>query len=119
MVNTTDEADAQRFVEESPKDPRTLPIESERTPYQRDRARLEAKVLAPDGASAGLNLTRASLDACCKYPWPASAGQRKFGVYADDTPVFAWLRSPVEGDLGQRRCLEAQVMDWADDVAYS
>src|SRR4051812_42986699 len=40
MVNTTDEADAQRFVEESPKDPRTLPIESERTPYQRDRARV-------------------------------------------------------------------------------
>jgi dGTPase len=79
--------------------------------------RLEAKVLAPDGSSAGLNLTRASLDATCKYPWARRPGQRKFGGYADDAEVFAWLRrdAPEEG----RRCLEAQVMDWADDVAYS
>ena len=41
---------------------------------------------------------------------------RKFGVYDDDQDVFRWLRDGVEGD---RRCLEAQVMDLADDVAYS
>jgi dGTPase len=81
-------------------------------------ARLEAKVIAPDGASAGLNLTRASLDACCKYPWFRSPDRRKFGVYADDGPVFGWIRD-VGTDLGEQRCLEAQVMDWADDVAYS
>ncbi len=228
MVNSPDDADAQRYVEESAKDPRTLPVEAERTPYQRDRARvlhsaafrrlaaktqvhpvgnpgssqlgagsdflrtrlthslevaqiaremgarlgcdpdvvdvaglahdlghppfghngeqaldevsqacggfegnaqtlrvvtrLEAKVLAPDGSSAGLNLTRASLDACCKYPWFRVPGRRKFGVYPDDAPVFAWIRDFPEADdadLGERRCLEAQVMDWADDVAYS
>ncbi|MEV4757883.1 deoxyguanosinetriphosphate triphosphohydrolase [Micromonospora sp. NPDC049559] len=78
--------------------------------------RLEAKVLGPDGTSAGLNLTRASLDATCKYPWPRRPGQRKFGVYADDAEVFAWLR---RGAPDQVRSLEAQVMDWADDVAYS
>jgi dGTPase len=78
--------------------------------------RLEAKVARPDGGSAGLNLTRASLDAATKYPWPRRAGTAKFGVYADDVPVFEWLR---EGASGEERCVEAQIMDWADDVAYS
>jgi dGTPase len=78
--------------------------------------RLEPKVLAVDGASTGLNLTRACLDAACKYPWPREAGTPKFGVYADDLAVFGWLR---EGAPDRRRCLEAQVMDWSDDVAYS
>ena len=73
--------------------------------------RLEAKV-----PGAGLNLTRATLDATLKYPWPARPGQVKFGVYADDAEVFAWIRS---GAPPEKLCLEAQLMDWADDVAYS
>jgi dGTPase len=73
--------------------------------------RLEVKV-----PGAGLDLTRAALDAATKYPWPRSDGRRKFGVYTDDLEAFAWLRQGVEGE---RRCLESQVMDWADDVAYS
>jgi dGTPase len=222
MVNF--DADAQRYVDEPPKDPTTLPVESKRSPYQRDRARvlhsaafrrlatktqvhtagtddflrtrlthslevaqiaremgarlgcdpdvvdtaglahdlghppfghngedalnevsaacggfegnaqtmrvltrIEAKVLDADGFSAGLNLTRATLDACAKYPWFRTEGQRKFGVYADDAPVFAWLRETAPGGVGaavigtdgRQVCLEAQVMDWADDVAYS
>jgi dGTPase len=78
--------------------------------------RLESKTFDEAGRSVGLNLTRATLDACTKYPWPRDAPGTKFGVYADDRPVFDWMRSGTEG---RRRCLEAQVMDLADDVAYS
>ncbi len=78
--------------------------------------RLEAKTFSPQGRSVGLNLTRAALDAACKYPWPRQAGSRKYGVYDDDLEVFGWLR---HGAPEGRRCLEAQVMDWSDDIAYS
>jgi dGTPase len=92
--------------------------------------RIEAKTFDADGRSAGLNLSRATLDACTKYPWTREHAEAptgvhgdgsprvvvKFGVYDDDRPVFDWMRRGVEGT---RQCFEAQVMDLADDVAYS
>jgi dGTPase len=86
--------------------------------------RLEPKVADEQGRAAGLNLTRASLDASVKYPWRHGQGPTgedgtptaKFGVYADDVPVFTWLR---EGAPIGRQCIEAQVMDLADDISYS
>ncbi len=78
--------------------------------------RLEPKVFDGDGNSVGLNLTRASLDSSIKYPWRRHETERKFNVYADDCPIFDWVR---EGAVNRRQCFESQVMDWSDDVAYS
>lgn len=84
--------------------------------------RIEPKVFGPDGASYGLNLTRASLDASCKYPWPSAqgipdpSGRSKYGFYDDDTTAFQWLRA---GAPDRQRCIEAQVMDLSDDIGYS
>lgn len=71
--------------------------------------------LEPKVEGAGLNLTRAALDAATKYPW--TRDQRvKFGVYDDDVATFDWVR---QGRHDEHRPLETQVMDFADDVAYS
>lgn len=87
--------------------------------------RIEPKVFAADGSPLGLNLTRAALDAACKYPWSREHGvfddgggarSSKFGVYDDDLEVFNWLRI---GAPERQKSMEAQVMDFADDVAYS
>lgn len=78
--------------------------------------RLEPKVLDPAGQSYGLNLTRAALDAACKYPWTASHNPRKYGAYEEDREILEWLRA---GHKDLRKPIEAQVMDWSDDIAYS
>ena len=82
-------------------------------------ARLEPKVLI-DGTSFGLNLTRASLDAAVKYPLTRTNADgsvnRKYSAYDEDAGVLAWLR---EGHEDGAPPMEAQVMDFSDDIAYS
>lgn len=87
-------------------------------------SRIEPKVFDDAGNSRGLNLTRASLDAACKYPWSRQQGKTepgadqslKFGYYEDDKEVFEFFRA---SSISDRKCIEAEVMDFADDVAYS
>lgn len=86
--------------------------------------RLEPKIFHPDGRSAGVNLTRAALDAAVKYPWtlaeadqhPKGERSKKFCVYPDDEPVFRWLKI---GAPQATKPMECQIMDFSDDIAYS
>lgn len=75
----------------------------------------------------GLNLTRASLAAILKYPWrrdeyPWLATHRatKWGAY-DADPDEAALEFVRAGSVVAKfkRTLEAEIMDWADDIAYA
>ena len=68
----------------------------------------------------GLNLTRATLNAILKYPWLRETGgglsERKWGAYSSEREEFGWAR-----ELGPSgtKSPEAELMDWADDIAYS
>ena len=77
----------------------------------------------PDLAFLGLNLTRATLNAVLKYPWSREETgfrSRKWCVYEKDADqgIFDNVRTGIF-DMSVRRTLEAEIMDWADDVAYS
>ncbi|MDR2538928.1 MAG: deoxyguanosinetriphosphate triphosphohydrolase [Bifidobacteriaceae bacterium] len=86
--------------------------------------KLEPKILKNPQSSVGLNLTRGTLDAIIKYPWSESekldhavdAQNPKYNYYADDTEIYDWVREPAQGS--HRKCLEAQIMDFADDISY-
>ncbi|MGP5343936.1 deoxyguanosinetriphosphate triphosphohydrolase [Corynebacterium casei] len=82
--------------------------------------RLEPKAINNSGESMGLNLTRAALDAACKYPKAKTNADgsinRKYGAYDEDAHILTWLR---EGHDDDRPSMEAQAMDWSDDIAYS
>lgn len=83
-------------------------------------SRLEPKVVDGDDNSFGLNLTRAALDSACKYPRtktnPDGTVNRKYGCYDEDAHILTWLRA---GHEDARPSMEAQAMDWSDDIAYS
>jgi dGTPase len=73
----------------------------------------------------GLDLTRATLNALLKYPWtwePNLGMPKKYGAYSCDRASFEFARAGTR-TIGEHpavaRSLEAQIMDWADDIAYS
>ena len=65
----------------------------------------------------GLNLTRSVLDGLLKYKaiHGSRPGLRK-SCYAEDAPLLEWVCE--HGSL-EERSFECQIMNWADDVAYS
>lgn len=65
----------------------------------------------------GLNLTRATLNSCLKYPYLRTlAKEPKWGAYQSDQPIFDWVRKGYRAGV---KSLEAEVMDWADDITYA
>lgn len=77
--------------------------------------------LAGSGNGYGLDLTRATLAAILKYPWLRHAEPNvpdKWGAYTSEADALAWART-TQPPENHRATLEAQVMDWADLVAYA
>ena len=71
--------------------------------------------------NAGLNLTRATLNAILKYPWlrrdrPENY-DKKWGAYITEKEEFEWARrfGPAQGV----KSVEADIMDLSDDIAYA
>jgi dGTPase len=83
-----------------------------RAPYNRE-------LRAPE--TPGLNLSRATLCGLLKYPWLRGTGgkyEHKWGAYQTEAPLFKWARELFpSGD--ETKCVEAEIMDWADDTTYS
>lgn len=81
--------------------------------------RIISQLANREGDSLGLNLSTATLRASIKYPWLRDrnpAKPNKFGVYQSENALFEPL---WDGYPEFNQVLEAQVMDWADDIAYS
>ncbi len=71
--------------------------------------------------SDGLNLTRATLCAVLKYPWLRGTDgrtARKWGAYESERAEFEWAHELLAAHA-RKRSLEAEIMDWADDIAYA
>lgn len=68
----------------------------------------------------GLDLTRAVCCAVLKYPWLREETdenkKKKWSAYLSEKKHFEWAR---EGQVKDQQSLEAHLMDWADDIAYS
>ena len=83
--------------------------------------RIVTKVAKPKKKYKGLNLTFGSLQAILKYPWGVEDDRRaeknKWGFYPTENDEINELRNASEdfGDI----CLEAAIMDYADDVTYA
>ncbi len=82
--------------------------------------RILTKLAVRFESHAGLDLTRATLAACLKYPWLRDPNSQrkavKWSAYQTEREDFAFARLNSDAET---RTVEAELMDWADDIAYS
>jgi dGTPase len=82
--------------------------------------RIITKLSVRFDAADGLDLTRATLAACLKYPWLRDKRNRKkkgkWSAYHLERDDFDFARADHKHDTPTP---EAALMDWADDIAYS
>lgn len=85
--------------------------------------RLVTRVLSHHGSERGLQLTHAVLDASLKYPWVAATvdapQSAAWSVNPTEREELELIRAGLPLELRHVQTIEAQIMDWADDVAYS
>ena len=86
----------------------------------------------------GLNLTRATLNGIIKYPWLREGRigksttvrvkqkfsnkpdrNKKWAAYRSEREHFIWARELTPSTEHDTPSLEAQIMDWADDITYA
>jgi dGTPase len=86
--------------------------------------RLAVKSLSHSSRFKGLDLTRGVLDGAVKYPWErdrvdAPASDENWCFFPTERDDAEWVRRGVVPKRSLEKSFEAQVVDWADDVAYS
>jgi dGTPase len=82
--------------------------------------RVLAKLAVRFADAPGIDLTRATLAASLKYPWfhgRNGKSSKKWSAYRSEKTEFEFAREFHAEHTD--KTLEAELMDWADDVAYS
>lgn len=72
----------------------------------------------------GLNLTRTVLDGAIKYPWfrdqeGIKNSGKKWCFFPTEVGAAQWVRDSVPDDRSHSKSLEAQIVEWADDLVYA
>lgn len=85
--------------------------------------RIVCRLAMRDPEQRGLNLAPVTLNGMLKYPWlagehPKDPNSTKFGAYWSDRDDFIAAQGKSTVRPGQRT-LEAEIMDWSDDVTYA
>lgn len=86
--------------------------------------RLAVATLSQSRRFAGLDLTRAVLDGAVKYPYSRNEpgpqdSDDHWCFFPTEAADATWVRERVPDARRFEKSLEAQIVDWADDVAYS